>query len=400
MSVPDADHLVVPTTSDETKALVLKLRQQPANKVCFDCANKNPSWCSVTYGVYVCMDCSGRHRSYGVHLSFIRSSELDSWKPEEGLKMFFGGNEKATQFFKAHGALQPLQSRYTSAAATVYKRQLAQEVAQFLQSKGLGSGEVVSSPVGEAPPPVSPSPPPQEGNSSVASPVTLAPVIKLSNQPHTAKPKKGKGLGGVGARLVPAEEVKEAEVVPETLLYDHNSPHHPDNNNNTNNNHNTNNTNNNTNVLSEREKAAEEAARTVRAYTSTTAYTDPTTTAAPSSSAPPPIKNFTAFQTKRDDEDEIFASFDRNKPVQSTPQPASTPSYNNNNATSSSNTNNTNTSSGQGARTGPDFRGMGNSNYVPPPQDQHDDGGNLAETAMEFFGFVVDAAQEAGRRFW
>uniref|UniRef100_F1SFT6 Arf-GAP with coiled-coil, ANK repeat and PH domain-containing protein n=1 Tax=Sus scrofa TaxID=9823 RepID=F1SFT6_PIG len=71
------------------------------NAQCCDCREPAPEWASINLGVTLCIQCSGIHRSLGVHFSKVRSLTLDSWEPELVKLMCELGNVVMNQIYEA-----------------------------------------------------------------------------------------------------------------------------------------------------------------------------------------------------------------------------------------------------------------------------------------------------------
>ncbi|XP_068056856.1 arf-GAP with coiled-coil, ANK repeat and PH domain-containing protein 2 isoform X5 [Anomalospiza imberbis] len=71
------------------------------NAACCDCGLADPRWASINLGITLCIECSGIHRSLGVHFSKVRSLTLDSWEPELLKLMCELGNDVINRIYEA-----------------------------------------------------------------------------------------------------------------------------------------------------------------------------------------------------------------------------------------------------------------------------------------------------------
>ncbi|CAD8210475.1 unnamed protein product [Paramecium octaurelia] len=98
--------------------------QTGENRYCFECQTGSPTWASLPYGIYLCYNCSGLHRAMGVHLTFVRSIEMDSWTDKQLSMMHLGGNQQLRLFFQSHGIQIADSNKWKTNAAHYYREQM------------------------------------------------------------------------------------------------------------------------------------------------------------------------------------------------------------------------------------------------------------------------------------
>lgn len=101
-----------------------------SNVYCFECGVRNVQWTSVNNAIFLCMNCSGVHRGFGVNLSFVRSTTMDEWSPKQLTLMMLGGNDKLKDFLADYDIPhEPYINKYKTKAC-VYYRQMLEDLAE------------------------------------------------------------------------------------------------------------------------------------------------------------------------------------------------------------------------------------------------------------------------------
>ncbi|XP_043529664.1 stromal membrane-associated protein 1 isoform X1 [Frieseomelitta varia] len=87
---------------EKCQNLLIEMLRDEDNKYCVDCDAKGPRWASWNLGIFLCIRCAGIHRNLGVHISKVKSVNLDTWTPEQVVSLQQMGNSRARAVYEAN----------------------------------------------------------------------------------------------------------------------------------------------------------------------------------------------------------------------------------------------------------------------------------------------------------
>lgn len=96
---------------------------------CIDCSQKNTQWTSLSYGIFLCMECASIHRGMGVRISVVKSINLDKWTEEGLLRMKTGGNKQFKEYLENNNLINvPITEKYKKDIVKEYKENLQDKI--------------------------------------------------------------------------------------------------------------------------------------------------------------------------------------------------------------------------------------------------------------------------------
>ncbi|KAG8349053.1 putative GTPase activating protein for Arf [Trypanosoma vivax] len=122
---------------DANRTRIEHLCQTYPNNVCSDCSRSGTRWASVNHGVFICIRCSGIHRSMGVHVSRIKSTNMDKWTTAEVNLMESIGNQRGKLLYESR---LPKETKTTAFADS--DAALATFIRQKYQKREFASDDV------------------------------------------------------------------------------------------------------------------------------------------------------------------------------------------------------------------------------------------------------------------
>jgi len=211
--------------ADQTKLkkrleALLKL---PENSVCADCNKRGPRWASANLGCFFCIECSGIHRNLGVHISFVRSVNLDTWTPKQVEFMEEWGNARANAYYEANLPPHVHKPKEGDTVRVVekfirdkyeHKRFIASSIPPPMQGGG-GRGQVTPSPMPSGQ--MTPSRHNDEEHEATAEAVPVARTQAIHSAPVSI-PKPG------SAGMAAPKPIVTAVSAPEVNLLDFSEP--------------------------------------------------------------------------------------------------------------------------------------------------------------------------------
>ncbi|XP_014912866.1 arf-GAP with coiled-coil, ANK repeat and PH domain-containing protein 3-like [Poecilia latipinna] len=125
------------------ETILQRIQGMPGNEQCCDCGQADPRWASINLGVLLCIECSGIHRSLGVHCSKVRSLTLDSWEPELLKLMCELGNSVINHIYEGSYQEQDLKKPLPSSSRQEKEAWIRAKYVEKKFLKKLGSTEVL-----------------------------------------------------------------------------------------------------------------------------------------------------------------------------------------------------------------------------------------------------------------